>query len=123
MKRGASREIPIKTLPLLHTVLSDICGPFSTASLGNNLYFMFIVENTSKLPEAYMLKNKTAESVTKHLMNFIELVENLAAPHRVKSVRTDKTLEYRNKDLEAKLSSKCMLKTFTPRTCPNQTVL
>jgi hypothetical protein len=67
---------------------------------------MFIVENRSKFAEIHMLKNRTAESVMKHLMNFVELVGNLAAPHRVKSVHTDNKLEYRNKDLEAKLSSK-----------------
>jgi hypothetical protein len=124
MKRSDFREILIKTLPLQHRVSSDICGPFPTPSLGNNLYFMLIVENTRKYGEVYMLKNRTAESVTKHLMNFVELVENLPAPHRVNSVHTNNPLEHRNKDLEANFSSKGMRKTFTtPHTAQSHGVV
>ena len=43
-------------LELLH---SDICGPMSTASLSNNVYFALFIDDLSRMTWVYFLKTKS----------------------------------------------------------------
>ncbi|KAL6312714.1 hypothetical protein AAG906_024672 [Vitis piasezkii] len=57
----------------LESVHSDICGPMSTASLSNNLYFALFIDDLSRMTWVYFLKPKS--QVLSVFKNFKKMVE------------------------------------------------
>jgi hypothetical protein len=53
--KGISKRATHK-LELVH---SDICGPMSTTSLSNNVYFILFVDDFSRMTWVYFLKTKS----------------------------------------------------------------
>ena len=81
-------------LELIH---SDICGPMSTASLNNNLYFILFIDDFSRMTWVYFLKNKSqALSIFR---NFKQMVE-IQCDMKIKKVRTDNGGEFTSNEFK-----------------------
>lgn len=84
-----------RTLELLH---SDICGPMSTESLGNNLYFVLFIDDYTRMTWVYFLKQKSEVfSVFKRFKQMIEVQSGL----KIKVLRTDNGGEYTSNEFKA----------------------
>lgn len=84
-----------RTLELLH---SDICGPMSTKSLGNNLYFVLFIDDYTRMTWVYFLKQKSEVfSVFKRFKQMIEVQSGL----KIKVLRTDNGGEYTSNEFKA----------------------
>ena len=57
----------------LELVHSDICGPMSTTSLSNNLYFILFIDDFSRMTWVYFLKTKS--QALSMFNNFKKMVE------------------------------------------------
>ncbi|KAL3612663.1 hypothetical protein D5086_003683 [Populus alba] len=79
----------------LELVHSDICGPMSTASLSNNLYFILFIDDFSRMTWVYFLKTKSQELFM--FSNFKKLVET-QCDQKIKKLRTDNGGEYTSKE-------------------------
>ncbi|RVW82648.1 Retrovirus-related Pol polyprotein from transposon TNT 1-94 [Vitis vinifera] len=75
-------------LELIH---SDICGPMSTASLSNNVYFALFIDDLSRMTWVYFLKTKS--QVFSVFKSFKKMVETQSGQN-VKVLRTDNGGEY-----------------------------
>ncbi|RVW12561.1 Retrovirus-related Pol polyprotein from transposon TNT 1-94 [Vitis vinifera] len=81
----------------LELVHSDICGPMSTASLSNNVYFALFIDDLSRMTWVYFLKTKL--QVLSVFKSFKKMVETQSG-QKVKVLRTD------NGDYRLSLQSK-----------------
>ena len=83
---------------MLELVHSDICGPMSTASLNNNVYFILFIDDFSRMTWVYFLKHKSqALSMFK---NFKSMAETQSG-QKIKVLRTDNGGEYISKEFNA----------------------
>ncbi|WKA00249.1 hypothetical protein VitviT2T_018628 [Vitis vinifera] len=79
-------------LELIH---SDICGPMSTTSLSNNVYFALFIDDLSRMTWVYFLKTKS--QVLFVFKSFKKMVETQSGQN-VKVLRTDNGGEYISKE-------------------------
>ncbi|RVW14603.1 Retrovirus-related Pol polyprotein from transposon RE1 [Vitis vinifera] len=79
-------------LELIH---SDICGPMSTTSLSNNVYFALFIDDFSRMTWVYFLKTKS--QVLSMFKSFKKMVETQSGQN-VKVLRTDNGGEYTSKE-------------------------
>ncbi|RVW53763.1 Retrovirus-related Pol polyprotein from transposon TNT 1-94 [Vitis vinifera] len=79
----------------LELVHSNICGPMSTASLSNNVYFALFIYDLSKMTWVYFLKTKS--QVLSVFKSFKKMVETQSG-QKVKVLRTDNGGEYTSKE-------------------------
>lgn len=71
---------------MMELIHSDICGPMSTPSLNNNLYFDLFIDDFDRMTWVYFLKSKS--EVLYAFKSFKKLVETQNGP-MVKILRTD----------------------------------
>lgn len=94
-KKSASRSKSI--LDLIHT---DLCGAFSTPSLGGAKYFLTFTDDYTRRTFVYFLKSKN--EVFENFKTFKALVENQTGK-KIKRLRSDNGREYINNQLQAYL--------------------
>ena len=75
----------------LKLVHSNICGPMSTASLSNNVYFIFFIDDFSRMTWVYFLKTKS--EAFSMFRNFKCMVET-QSDQKIMVLRTDNGGEY-----------------------------
>lgn len=75
-------------LELVHT---DVCGPMQTSSLGHSKYFVFFIDDLTRMTWVYFLKNKSQVfSVFKKFKVFVERQSGC----KLKALRSDNGGEY-----------------------------
>jgi len=92
--KGISKRATHK-LELVH---SDICGPMSTASLSNNMYFILFIDDFSRMTWVYFLKTKSQALLM--FKNFKSMAETQSG-QKIKVLRTDNGGEYISKEFNA----------------------
>jgi hypothetical protein len=81
-------RIPVKpTTRPYELVHSDLCGPFSTPSLGGKRYFIIFVDDYSRYAETFLLADKRAETCTGAFQQYQAQVR--ARGHEIKRFRCD----------------------------------
>ena len=77
-----------KVLELIHT---DICGPMSTPSQGNNKYFVLFIDDFTRMTWVFFMKQKSEVfSIFKKFKSFVEKQSGCY----IKTLRSDKGMEY-----------------------------
>lgn len=87
----------------LVVIHSDIAGPFRTPSLGNKRYLLSFIDDYTRYVYVYYLKYKS--EVFEVFKNFQVLVENQTGC-KIKTIRTDRGLEYCNNQMSNYLQEK-----------------
>lgn len=109
-----TRESP-KNIELLHTVHSDVCGPFRVQSPGGARYFVTFIDEHSRYTKVYFMKQKN--EVFELFKTFKNEVEN-STGKRIKYFQSDNgRVEYCNVEFD-KYLKKCGIqrKLSAPRT-------
>jgi hypothetical protein len=58
-------KVPAKrTMTPFELVQSDVCGPFSTPTFGDNPYYIRFIDDYTRYTSVWLLRNKTAETCT-----------------------------------------------------------
>ncbi|RVW33419.1 Retrovirus-related Pol polyprotein from transposon TNT 1-94 [Vitis vinifera] len=77
-----------KVLELVHT---DICGPMSTPSQGNNKYFVLFIDDFTRMTWVFFMKQKSEVfSIFKKFKSFVEKQSGCY----IKTLRSDRGMEY-----------------------------
>nr|CAN66871.1 hypothetical protein VITISV_021425 [Vitis vinifera] len=77
-----------KVLELIHT---DICGPMSIPSQGNNKYFVLFIDDFTRMTWVFFMKQKSEVfSIFKKFKSFVEKQSGCY----IKTLRSDKGMEY-----------------------------
>ena len=81
-------RVPIQSMPIaqfpFQIIGIDLCGPFNESNQGNK-YILTIIDHLSGWPEAFALKNKTAQSVAEIILT--EIIPRHACPQTLISDR------------------------------------
>ena len=67
---------------ILEIIHSDVCGPMSSSSLSEYVYYIYFIDNLSRKAWIYFLKNK--DEVFSKFNEFKALIEN----HTKKKIKT-----------------------------------
>lgn len=97
MSRRPFPKTATPTEAVLDCVVSDVCGPLSTQSIGGNKYFVTFIDLYSRYSEVYFIKKKS--DVTGVTINFINKLKT-QMERKPKILRTDRGLEYLNSELQ-----------------------
>jgi len=97
---------------LVHT---DLAGPFTVQSIGGSLYYMTIIDDTSRYAHIYFLKKKS--DACKHLKEYSELVHNKTGRYP-RIIRSDRGGEYVNTEWNDYCFSKGIQHQITPAYSP-----
>lgn len=81
---------------LIHTIHTDICGPFSP-SLGGSRYYILFVDDYSRMVYVYFIKQKSEAFAC--FQKYKAMVEN-QLNRKIKILRSDNGKEYCNKDFD-----------------------
>ena len=64
-------RIPVKrTSTPFELIHSDLCGPFNQPSKGGNRYFIVFIDDYTRYPTVYLLKDKRSETCTNAFQHF-----------------------------------------------------
>lgn len=96
-----------KILDIVHT---DVCGPMRTSSLGGALYYITFIDDCSKWCEVKFLKNKS--DVLEATKEFIARAEKQSG-RSVRALQSDNGREYLNKEFDAYLKSRGIVRRLT----------
>ncbi|GJT12318.1 retrovirus-related pol polyprotein from transposon TNT 1-94 [Tanacetum coccineum] len=102
-----------KCLYLLHM---DLFGPISPMSVNHEKYTLVIVDEYSRYTWVYFLKKSQAAEM---IMSFMRMVEN-QNDVKVKQIRTDNGIEFRNSKLKSFYDEKGISKNFSSPYTPEQ---
>lgn len=97
------KPFPKKSTPvkeILDCVVSDVCGPMQTMSLGGSYYFITFIDVYSKCTEVHFMKHKS--EVPDIAINFIEKMKTQHG-RKPKIFRSDRGKEYLNGKLQSYL--------------------
>lgn len=97
MSRKPFPKTATPTEEALDCIVSDVCGPLSTQSIGANKYFVTFIDLYSKYGEVRFIKKKS--EVTRVTINFINKLKTQMG-RKPKILRTDRGLEYLNTELQ-----------------------
>ena len=89
--RKTSPSLDRKQLLPLELVLSDVCGPMPTKSLGGSSYFVTFIDDSTRKVWLYGLQSK--DQVFSTFQKFLSMVENQYG-RQLKSIRIDNGGEY-----------------------------
>nr|GEV69381.1 retrovirus-related Pol polyprotein from transposon TNT 1-94 [Tanacetum cinerariifolium] len=89
-----------RRLQLLHM---DLCGPMQVESINRRKYVLVIVDDYSRYTWTHFLRSK--DETPEVLINFLRLVQR-GLHAQVRTVRTDKGMEFLNKTLHAYFAAK-----------------
>lgn len=88
---------------LLEIIHADVCGPFSTTSLGGARFFLLLKDDFSSYRHVFFLKHKS--EVRSNIEKFISLAER-ETNQKIKVLRTDNGTEFCNDYLKNVLERK-----------------
>lgn len=116
--KGKSTELSfspaVKPENPLDIIVSDICGPLRTQSLGGAKYFLTITDVSSDYTEVRFLSHKNEAS--KHIMNFVEFTKTQMSS-KMKIFRSDGGGEFVSNELRQYLTKEgIQIQTTTPYT-------
>jgi hypothetical protein len=125
---GKTHKVPIYNNPRLkaekvgqifHT---DMCGPMSVPSINNNRWLCIVVNNVSRLPFLFFIKNK--DDAATYIKEYVKIV-NIQQPDGVKvqQMHFDGGGEFINKDLDKFLKGKGKQTVSTPHTSEHNEVI
>nr|GEX08624.1 hypothetical protein [Tanacetum cinerariifolium] len=100
-----------------HTLHMDLFGPTSVCSLNHKWYCLVVTNDFSKFTWTFFLKTKDETSGI--LKNFITEIENLK-DLKVKIIRCDNGVEFRNKEMNDFCSRKGIKREFSNARTPQQ---
>ena len=91
-------KVPVKrTTKPFQLVHSDVCGPFSTLTFGDNRYYILFIDDYTRYTSVWLLPNKKAETCTSAYQSFQPRVD--AMGYVIKQFRCDNgQQEYDNKN-------------------------
>lgn len=119
--RGKSVQLPfpnsIKPDEPLDVVVSDVCGPLRTQSLGGSRYFLTITDVFSDYTEVKFLRNKS--EATDQIINFIEFTKTQLSK-KPKVFRSDGGGEFVNIKLQNFLQAEGIKIQITTPNTPQQ---
>jgi len=90
-------RVPVKrTTKAFELEHSDVCGSFSTPTLGDNRYYILFIDDYTRYTSVWLLLNKKAKSCTSAYQSFQARVNSMG--YEIKRFRCDNGLrEYDNK--------------------------
>ncbi|GJU42227.1 retrovirus-related pol polyprotein from transposon TNT 1-94 [Tanacetum coccineum] len=101
----------------LHLLHMDLFGPVSPMSINHEKYTLVIVDEYSRYTWAHFLRKKS--QTTDVIMSFIIMVEN-QNDVKVKQIRTDNGIDFRNSKLESFYDEKGISQNFSSPYTPKQ---
>lgn len=104
-------------LDLVHTVHTDLCGPFENVTPGSKRYFMSIIVDYSRYAMVYLLEKKS-EAGPK-IKEFVRLMETQFGK-KPRVIRSDNAGEYVNKELISFLKAEGIRSEYTAPYSPQQ---
>lgn len=97
--RGSfSSFTPPRSTALLDVLYSDVCGPFETASIGGNKYFVSFVDEYSRKLWIYLLK---AKSEVCSVFKMFKVMAEKQSGRYIKVLRTDGGGEFCSNEMES----------------------
>lgn len=96
-RKSFPKKAENKTMDILDIVVSDVCGPLQTESVGGSKYFVTFIDVHSRYCEIFFIKQKS--EVFGKLKEFVERVSN-QFKKKPKVIRSDRGSEYINKDIQ-----------------------
>lgn len=119
--RGKTSELPfshsIKPERALDIIVSDICGPLRTQSIGGSRYFLTLTDVFSDYTEVKFLKHK--DEATENIINFVEFIKNQTS-NKPKIFRSDGGGEFVNSQLQSYLKKEGIRFEMTTPHTPQQ---
>lgn len=112
--KSTSGEVSSNVIDLIHT---DVCGPFSTTSLGGSRYFLTFIDDCSRRMFVYFLKSK--DEVFDKFVEFKNMVER-QTERNIKSIRSDNGKEFVNKRFDKYLAEYGITRQLTVPYTPQQ---
>jgi hypothetical protein len=99
-------RVPVKrTTKPFELVHSDVCGPFSTLTFGDNRYYILFIDDYTRYTSVWLLPNKKAETCTSAYQSFQARVDSMG--YEVKRFRCDNGRgEYDNKTFRLVLAAR-----------------
>jgi len=99
-------RVPVKhTTKPFELVHSDVCGPFSTLTFGDNRYNILFIDNYTRYTSVWLLPNKKAETCTSAYQSFQAQVDSMG--YEIKQFRCDNGQgEYDNKTFRYVLAAR-----------------
>jgi len=106
-------KVPVKhTTKPFELVHSDMCGPFSTPTLGDNRYYIPFIDNYMRYTSVWLLPNKKVETCTSAYQSFQARVDSMG--YEIKRFWCDNGRgEYDNKTFRYVLAARST--TYEPR--------
>jgi transposase InsO family protein len=98
-------------------IVSDVCGPMDTRSLGGMLYYVTFIDVYSRYSEVVFIKEKS--DVTQEAIYFMEKIKTQFG-EKIKTLRSDRGGEYRSQRLVNYLKEEGIKEEFTVGYCPEQ---
>jgi len=100
-------KVPVKrTTKPFELVHSDVCGPFSTPTLGDNRYYILFINDYMRYTSVWLLPNKKAKTCTSAYQSFQARVDLMG--YEIKRFRCDNGRgEYDNKTFRYVLAARC----------------
>jgi len=107
-------RVPVnRTKKPFEHVHSDVCGPFSTPTLGDNLYYILFIDDYMRYTSVWLLPNTQGETCTSAYQSFQARVDSVG--YEIKRFRCDNGRgEYDNQTLRYDLAARST--TYEP--CP-----
>jgi len=101
-----SIKVPVKrTTKPLELVHSDVCGPFSTPTLGDNRYYILFIDDYTRYTSVWLLPIKKAKTCTSTYQSFQARVDSMG--YEIERFRCDNGLgEYDNKTFRYVLAAR-----------------
>jgi hypothetical protein len=71
-------KVPVKcTMKPSELVHSDVCGPFSTLTLGDNQYYILFIDHYTRCTSGWLLRNKQSKTCTSVNQSFQARVDSM----------------------------------------------
>jgi len=99
-------RVPVKrTTKPFELVHSDVCGPFSTPTFGDNRYYILFIDDYTRYTSVWLLPNKKAVTCTSAYQSFQARVDSMG--YEIKRFRCDNGRgEYDNKTFRYVLAAR-----------------
>jgi Integrase core domain len=94
---------------MFHT---DVCGPMSVPSINGNMWLCIVVDNVSRLPFLFFMKNK--DNAATYIKEYVEMINTQQLSGvKVQRMHSDSGGEFINKDLDKFLKGKGVKQTVS----------
>jgi len=115
MTRSSQQSTSRKDTNKLHLVHSNLSGPFPVLLYGNSLYYISVIDDSTRVAWVRFMKQKS--ETTKTIKDFVTEME-LQHQKIPRAFRTDNGGEHVTKDLKGFFESKGIIHEFTPPYSP-----